>query len=191
MIDPNETQTEYDPNATAESAHGDPTPVDPGLDGLYDEGVDLDAAERVRADVLMPNGSYNSVPPLTATPYQDDDGRRGVYLYGAIISRKPLARQKGQPPEVVEGRVDFRMSNDRRNWDDGGPDYASVLWADAVAAFKQATQTDPGSVRDVVQYISSYPVGLVVVKSGIPTERNPEPKGSPRNRVKSIFPIRE
>ena len=190
----NDTVTEYDPNATAESAHGDPTPMDPGLDGLYDEGVDLDAAEKAEADQLLPAGTYQTVPVLSLFPYEvqkgPNTGRRGFRYFGEVVSRKPISRNGGAP-EIAEGRIGFRISPERRDKDDGTPDLQTRLWANAIRAYTQAVGSKPATNRDVAEFLKNYPVGMRLGQIGVATESNPEPDGEPGNLVFSIFPIRE
>jgi len=176
-----------------ESPSDDPRPTD--LDALYDEGVDQDAVERVEADMLLPGGSYTSVPVLTVTAFQTSKGpnvgRRGFRLYGEIRSNKPLSRGKDLAPDYITGRVGFQISPERRDKPDGGPDNQTKLWANAVRAYIQAAGYKPESNREVIKYLTDYPIGIRLGQVGVPTERNPEPTGDPGNMVFSIFPVRE
>lgn len=170
-------------------------PEDLGLDSLYDQAVDIDGVERAEADALLPGGSYQTVPVLTVAPYETktgpNAGRMGFRFYGEVASRKPLSRSDGQPPQMVSGRLGFRMSNERRNKNDGTPDSQYRLWMNAVRAFKIAAGYDPSTNREVVDYVKNYPVGLRVGQVGVPTEQNPNPEGEPGNAVFSIFPLRD
>ena len=183
--------------------------IDPGLDTLYDEGVDHDAVERVEADLLMPGGSYRTVPVLMLDVYETKQGphvgRRGFRFFGEIISSKPLSRNNGGEPTIVNGRISFKASPERRNRmeeirgddgrttykDTGKPDAESNRWANAVRAFTLAAGYKPGTNREVVEFIKNYPVGLRVGQIGVPTERRPDPTGEPGNVVYSIFPLRD
>lgn len=186
-------QEEYDPNAAAEEPAQAPTTVDPGLDGIFDEEVDLNAAEKAEADTLLPPGTYDTVPVLSATPYEaqtgPNTGRRGFRMFGEVLSRKPISRN-GAAPAITGGRLGFRVSPERRDREDGTPDLQTRLWAQAIRAYTQAAGAKPTTNRDVVEYLKNYPVGMRLGQIGVPTESNPNPDGDPGNIVYSIFPVR-
>ena len=194
-------EQEYDPNMGPNTpADSDPLPsddptADPGLDALYDQGVDMDAVEKSESDSLLPNGGYQTIPVLAVTPYQTrsgpNKGRIGFRLYGEVVSRKPLVRVDGEAPQIVTGRLGFRVSPERRNREDGTPDTQFKLWTNSVRAFIVAAGYKPQTNREVIEYLRNYPVGLRVGQVGVPTERNPEPDGEPGNAVFTIFPLRE
>jgi hypothetical protein len=153
--------------------------VELSMDDLFKITVDAAAAKKTEEDALLPSGTYTTTPPLTAAPGRTKDGREYVRLFGSIVLGEKTSK------------LGYSLSWQRRNQRDkegndlGKPDNMSLLWANAVTAYKKVYAQEPESIGQVIAYLRDYPHRLVVGRIGT----GPNANGSPGNMVFSLSAI--
>lgn len=182
----------------------------PDMDSLFEQAVNQDEVRQTQSDALKPAGSYVTTPRLnlqagrqkvsefTALP-GGGDTRLTFRFFGPAaltVTEKNSAALRLPVGSVVKGQFGFAMSPERGNkvkngQDSGEPDGQSQMWAQAVKAYEIAHKQKPRTWGDVVRYVENYPVVLRVIQMNVPSERNPEPDGEPRNLVMALSPVRE
>ena len=183
------------------------------LDELWQQGIDTDELAKGAKDLLMPVGTYRSVPPMTLSFNDQEDefsGRKPgsqANVFGEfqmVVRAKDLEKVHKTNPDakvgdvLARGYLGVRLSPIRVNVKDretgrdtGRPDRAYQLWINAVAAFKKAYGREPGSQMEVLRYLTDYEFQARVGQYNVPTEKNPEPEGNPGNNVQSISAVQE
>lgn len=168
------------------------TPVEEfTMDMLLNQQVSFEQVKQAEKDLLLPAGTYTSVPPFEVKFVRgNQDGRPYARFWGNIFAA--INRPDGTI-EDVQGKIGFSFSWQRKNRidretgiDSGKPDNAYKLYVQAVNAFKRAYSEDPSTDGDVVKYVRDYPVRLRLIQVGVPTERNPNPDGEPGTMVVAI-----
>jgi hypothetical protein len=168
------------------------------IEDLLDTPEDAAATAQTEKDMLPPVGSYVTVPALTMTYKIADQGanagRFTARFFGeARQSKKVVDKETGNEKELsVSARFGFGLSHVRVNWPDSNePDTNTKLYIQARRAYVEAYGNEPETPRNVYEFVRDYPVVLRVIHKGIPTEKNPDPKGEPRADVIAISAVRE
>lgn len=184
------------------------------MDALFEQQVNDDDVRKTQRDVILPVGSYVTVPVLTRQTSRVADSDRWVLEKpadsGRVIIRffgmaeMTVSEKYATPAQpvgtLVRGAVPFSISPERafsltQNGESTGKlDNTTKLYAQAVAAYRQAYKvpgSQPISIGDVVRYLEGYPVVLAVRQFGVPTKNNPEPSGTPGNWVAAIQAVRD
>ena len=181
----------------------------PTMDDFFNEAVNQAEVEETLQRGLLPNGTYTTNPdefgPMTVTPLnveeKDDRGTVTGTRRVIVLSGRGRAKVKIKDPktgqvnlESAEGQIRARLSPDSRNKRDwttkeelNAPDSATALYAQAVKAYQQTFGERPKNVGQVLEYLRDHPAKFRVIQIGVPTERNPQPDGEPRNHVMGIY----
>ena len=157
--------------------------VELSMDDLFKITVDVAGAKKVEEDNLLPDGTYTTVPPLVAAPGRSKDGREYVRLFGSVVLGEA---QKKMGYSLSWQRRNRKTKNQDGSFTDlGTPDNMSLLWAQAVTAYRQVYQQEPESIGQVIAYLRDYPHRIRVGKIGT----GPNAQGSPGNMVFSLSAI--
>lgn len=153
---------------------------------------------KTERDLLPPVGWYVTVPALTLTYKSQAEGvnagRVGARYFGeAHQTVKRVDPETGNEKEVIiSARLGFGMSHERANWPGSQePDAQTKLYIQARRAYIESYGVEPETPCAVYEFVRDYPVVVRVIQKGVPTERNPTPKGEPRVDVVSISVVRE
>lgn len=184
----------------------------PDMDALFEQSVNDADVRQTQMDTILPAGSYvTSTLTKQVTRVTETDrfvlekpaaeGRLMIRFFG--VAEMTVSEKNATPTQpagtVIRGAIPFSISPDRAfslkdGVSTGKPDNTTKLYAQAVAAYRQAYKIPASqtiSLGDVVRYLENYPVMLRVQQFGVPTKNNPEPSGTPGNWVAAISAVRE
>jgi len=181
------------------------------MDEMWEQGIDQDELRKGQADLLLPVGTYHTIPALTLQ-FNDEvgkfDGRPvgSVARYFGQVERRATdkdvqaaakdGREIKEGDVIARGAIGFNVSpirinsKDRDGRDTGRPDRTYRLWMNSVAAYKIAYGAEPNVKSDVLNFIRDYEVRIRVGQYNVPTERNPEPEGDPGNNVLAVSAVK-
>lgn len=182
------------------------------MDQVWEGGIDKDELAKGQADLLLPVATYHTVPALTLSfndKVSEFDGRPvgTVARYFGRVERRATEKDVEAAAKdgvtiregdiLNAGQFSFNVSALRVNVKDrntgkdtGRPDRTYQNWMNAVAAYKVAFGQEPQTKMDVLNYLRDYEVRIRIGQSNVPTERNPEPEGDPRNTVYAISAVK-
>ena len=130
------------------------------LDDLFQENIDEETVRKAEKELLLPVGTYTTVPPFSPTIGKDKTGRPQARFWGTI--------QLGD----VQGKIGFRLSWVRKNaidYETGAetdkPDRAYKNYIMAAKAFRAAYGQEPSSVGELVSYLRDFPIRLRVIQT--------------------------
>jgi len=178
------------------------------MDELWQGGIDKDELAKAQADLLMPIGTYETVPGLTMTFNEEADKFSGrpagtvAHYFGPVelrVTEKDVAKNPSLTigDVIAKGSQGFNISpirvnaKDRTGKDTGRPDRAYRLWMNAVAAYKVAYGAEPSSKLEVLAFVRDYTVRLRIGQYNVPTEDRPDPDGEPGNSVYAISAVKQ
>ena len=158
-------------------------PETPNLDAYWDAGLDQEEAERVEKEMLPEPGTYHTIPPFTvsATQFEARDGRAARVMFSAF----------GEAVHTKEGtkeRLRIRFSSQpekQKSFRTGEDEYDSAYkkYLSLRRAYKGAFGEDPETVRQIKDYLETYPVGLRVSRF--------DGQEGPMAAVVNIFAVKE
>jgi len=128
------------------------------MESLFNLGVDEEAEKKLDDALLLERGKYLTqghplIPKIERPDRGNHKGRLMVRFFGPIESLST----------GVKGGIGYRMSPELRQKDDGKPDLASKLWAQARNLAKRAGAFD-STVGSVVDFLATTPVSLFLIK---------------------------
>jgi len=130
------------------------------LDDLFQSTIDEEETKAAERELLLPVGTYTTVPPFSPTVGKDKTGRPQVRLWGTV--------QLGD----VTGKIGFRLSWVRRNavdFETGAetdkPDRSYKNYIMAAKAFRAAYGQDPSNVGELITYLRDFPIRLRIIQT--------------------------
>lgn len=136
------------------------------IDDLFNEQVNEEAVNKAQSEMLLPVGTYTTIPQFKITKMGRDKNNR------------PFARFYGECEfGQHKGRIGFGLSWERRNArvkdevsgelveDPSKPDRAYKNYVMAVKAYKAAHGEAPSNVGAVLEYLQNYPVKLRLIQT--------------------------
>lgn len=119
--------------------------------------------EQARKDSIPPAGRYRTTEGLKLSlkrfEPRDSDPKPRVVVngFGAVtgVSKSSLGE---------DIKISFLMSPERRDGEDGRPDYLHKLWLSFVNAYADATGEKAKTGEEVINYFSTYPIDINTYK---------------------------
>ena len=133
------------------------------MDSLFEEAVKEAEIEQAEKDLLLPKGSYSTVPgEFTGKLKLDKNGRKIISFWGSVVG--------GSDDKPLTGKIGIGFSHIRKNKvdndtgeDTGKPDFLYSQYLKVVNAFKDAHEgQSPANVKEVADYLAEYPVRLSI-----------------------------
>jgi len=153
------------------------------LDAFWDAGLDQEEAERVEKEMLPKPGTYHTIPPFTvlATQFEAGGGRAARVMFSAF----------GEAVHTTEGtkeRLRIRFSSQpekQKSFRTGEEEYDSSYkkYLSLRRAYKGAFGADPETIRQIKDYLETYPVGLRVSRF--------DGQEGPMAAIVNIFAVKE
>jgi hypothetical protein len=144
----------------SEDTENTETQPEVSLDDLFSDGVNQDTLEQASKEMLLPVGTYVTIPPFTITKHgKDKNGRKYARFFGTI----QLGEKTGKIGLAVS--PEYRHPHDAEGNELEGPDRSYKNYVMASKAYKAAYGCEPAKEIDVLKYLSEYPVKLRVIQT--------------------------
>lgn len=136
------------------------------MDSLFEEAVKEAELEQAEKDLLLPKGSYFTVPgEFIGKLKLDKNGRKIISFWGSVVG--------GTDEKPITGKIGIGFSHIRKNKvdkdsgeDTGIPDFLYGQYLKVVRAFKDAHEgQSPSNVKEIADYLTEYPVRLTIVQT--------------------------
>lgn len=167
------------------------------MDDLFNRGVDADKVKQTEQSLLLPNGTYTTIPPCTVTGRHfeataDKPARTVFRVFGKFTNKFPVKDNLGNQfgPGEKDGGLGFGFSPDevKVEKDDGTVevDRMTKNYVMLHRAYTNAFGKGPDLISDIKSYLETYPVDLRVIQLGVGENAT----GEPGNMVVAISAVK-
>lgn len=134
------------------------------LEALWQAEIDHEADKVAAQKLLLPVGSYTTIPPWTVEARQSKAGRPYARLHGPIAKTINGQEQRGYTnfsmSWVLADGVDFVTQEPT-----GKPDRMSQNWLAAKKAYERAYGTPATTIQDVIAYLIGFPFRVRLIQT--------------------------
>lgn len=130
------------------------------IEDLFQEGIETEKVKEAEKAMLLPVGTYTTVPPFTLNKIGKDKNDRPFARFFGTIQFGDVTGKIGVGLSWVH-----KFAKDADGNVTDKPDRSYKNYVMAHKAFRAAYGRDPENVGEILKYISDYPVRLRVIQT--------------------------
>lgn len=135
------------------------------LEDLFQEGIEEENVKQAEKEMLLPVGTYTTVPPFTLMKLGKDKNGRSFARYFGTIQLGDKSGKIGFGLSWIYKKAKVKDETTGELIEVEKPDRSYKNYVMAVKAFRAAYTRDPENVGEVLKYLSDYAVRLRVIQT--------------------------